>query len=230
MPSEEQVSPVAANGGDSKNDFMSFYPIFIDLSRRRCVVIGGGAVAQRRIEGLLEAGAIVTVVSPAITDALAQWVAQGALRHVARLYEAGDLAGCNLAFVATDDREVNQAVFSEARLRCVWINSADDPENCDFILPAVIRRGELSVAICTGGASPATTRAVREELESYFTADYARLVQIAGEVRRRLREKSLAVSSEAWNQALKGEFRRLLNEDRPDEAKALLLKTLGANT
>jgi siroheme synthase-like protein len=209
---------------------MGFYPIFIDMSRRRCVVIGGGAVAQRRIKGLLAAGAAVTVVSPLITDALGDLVAQGALRHVARVYQAGDLAGCQLAFVATGDSEVNQAVVSEAQLRGVWINSADDPENCDFILPAVVRRGELSIAISTGGASPATTRAVREELENYFTADYARLVQIAGAVRGELKKISLTASAEEWNRALKGEFRRLLKRDRDEQAKALLRKSLGAGS
>jgi siroheme synthase-like protein len=209
---------------------MGFYPIFVDVSRRRCVVIGGGVVAQRRIEGLLAAGAMVTVVSPVITDALASLVVQGALGHVARGYQAGDLAGCNLAFVATDDREVNQAIFAEGRLRGIWINSADDPENCDFILPAVVRRGELSIAISTGGASPATTRAVREELENYFTADYARLVQIAGAVRGELKKISLTASAEEWKRALKGEFRRLLTEDRDEQAKALLRKSLGAGS
>ena len=208
---------------------MGFYAIFIDASQRPCVVFGGGAVAQRRIEGLLAAGAIVTVVSPVLTGALMELVAQGALQHIARAYEAGDLAGYNLAFVATDNREVNQAILSEARLRGVWINSADDPGNCDFILPAVVRRGELSIAISTGGASPALTRAIREELDTYFTADYARLVQIAGAVREKLREKSLTVGADAWNQALKGEFRRLVNENRDEQAKALLLKTLGAD-
>jgi siroheme synthase-like protein len=209
---------------------MDYYPVFLDVSRRRCVVIGGGSVAQRRVEGLLAAGAKVTVVSPVITGALANLVAQGAVRHVARAYEPGDLAGCNLAFVATDDREVNESIFSEARLRGVWINSADDPENCDFILPAVVRRGELSVAISTGGASPATTRAIREELDTYFTPDYARLVRIAGEVRQELKDRSFAVTPDLWNQALKGEFRRLVTEDRMEQAKALLLKTLGADS
>jgi siroheme synthase-like protein len=209
---------------------MGFYPIFIDVSRRRCVVIGGGIVAQRRIEGLLSAAAVVTVVSPAITEALANLVAQGALRHIARVYQAGDLADCNLAFLAIDDREVHKAILSEARLRGVWINSADDPENCDFILPAVIRRGELAIAISTGGASPATTRVLREELENYFTADYARLVRIAGEVRTELKKNSLSASAEEWNRALKGEFRRLLAEDRDEQAKALLLKSLGAGS
>jgi siroheme synthase-like protein len=206
---------------------MGYYPIFLDVGR--CVVIGGGNVAQRRVEGLLAAGAAVTVVSPAITETLGKWVAQGALRHVARGYKTGDLAGCNLAFVATDDSEANAAIFSEARQRGIWINAADDPKNCDFILPAVVRRGELSVAVCTGGVSPATTRAIREELDAYLTADYARLVQIAGEVRRELKDKSLAASAEAWNQGLKGEFRRLIAEGKSEQAKTWLLKTLGAD-
>jgi siroheme synthase-like protein len=208
---------------------MGFYPIFLELRQRRCVVIGGGAVAQRRIEGLRAAEANVTAISPTITDALLKLVAEGALRHVARAYEAGDLAGYDLALVATGDRLVNQAVFVEARERGVWLNAADDPENCDFILPAVVRRGELSVAISTGGGSPAATRVIREELEDYFTPDYAPFVRIAGEVRRELKEKSLVAGARAWNQALTGETRRLLKDGRVEQAKAMLRKTLGAD-
>lgn len=208
---------------------MGFYPIFLDITRRRCVVIGGGPVAERRVEGLLASGAHLTLISPMVTDRLKNLAAQGAVRHLQRDYQAGDLAGYDLAFVATDDGTVNQAVFSEAGLRAIWINSADDPENCDFILPAVIRRGALAVAISTGGASPATTRAIREELENYFTLDYAALVQIAGEVRRELKDKSLAASPGAWHEALKGEIRPLLKEGRAEQAKALLLKKLGAD-
>jgi siroheme synthase-like protein len=212
-----------------KDKSMGYYPIYMELRQRRCVVLGGGAVAQRRITGLLAAGADVTAISPTITDALSKLVAAGALRHIARPYEAGDLAGYDLAFIATDDFVVNQAVFSEARVRGVWLNAADDPENCDFILPAVVRRGELSVAISTGGTSPAATRVIRDELENYITAEYAQLVQVAGEVRWALKEKSIAVSARAWNDALNGEFRRLLKQGQPEQAKAVLLKALGAD-
>ena len=209
---------------------MGFYPIFFDLNRRCCVVFGGGAVAERRVEGLLASGADLTLISPVVTDRLKKLAAQGAIRYLERGYEPGDLAGFELVFVATDDGAVNLAVFSEARSRAIWVNSADDPGNCDFILPAVIRRGDLSIAISTGGASPAATRMIREELEEYFTADYARLVQIAGEVRRSLRDKSIVSSPRAWNEALNGEFRRLVKEDQTARAKELLLKTLGADT
>jgi siroheme synthase-like protein len=208
---------------------MGYYPIFLDVSRGCCVVIGGGVVARRRVAGLLAAGARVTVVSPVITEELAQLVLAGAVEYVARAYEPGDLAGYKLAFVATDDGDVNQAIFSEARSRGVLVNCADDPARCDFILPAVIRRGELSVAVSTGGASPATTRAIREELDDYLTADYVPLVQIAAAVRQELKGERRTAKPEVWNRALKGEFRRLVSQGMRAQAKALLRKTLGVD-
>jgi len=209
---------------------VGYYPIFLEMKDRRCVVIGGGAVAERRVEGLVAVGANVTVISPAITEGLRDLLTQGAIRHVAREYQTGDRAGYDLFFVATDNLEINAVVSSEARSLRVWVNSADDPDHCDFILPGVIRRGDLTVAVSTGGVSPAVTRAIREELDEYFTADYARFVQIAGEVRRELREKSFSPGASAWNRALQGDFRRLIKEGRPVQAKELLLETLGAKS
>ena len=209
---------------------MGYYPIFLEMKDRRCVVIGGGAVAERRVEGLVAVGANVTVISPAITEGLRDLLTQGAIRHVAREYQTGDRAGYDLFFVATDNLEINAVVSSEARSLRVWVNSADDPDHCDFILPGVIRRGDLTVAVSTGGVSPAVTRAIREELDEYFTADYARFVQIAGEVRRELREKSFSPGASAWNRALQGDFRRLIKEGRPVQAKELLLEMLGAKS
>jgi precorrin-2 dehydrogenase / sirohydrochlorin ferrochelatase len=209
---------------------MGYYPIFLEMKDRRCVVIGGGAVAERKVEGLVAVGANVTVISPVITDGLRDLLTQGAIRHVAREYQASDRAGYDLVFVATDNSEINAAVFSEARSLRIWVNSADDPDHCDFILPAVIRRGDLTVAVSTGGASPTVARAIREELDEYFTADYARFIQIAGEVRRELREKSVSPPASAWNRALQGDFRRLIKEGRPVQAKELLLETLGAKS
>jgi len=209
---------------------VGYYPIFLEMKDRRCVVIGGGAVAERRVEGLVAVGANVTVISPAITEGLRDLLTQGAIRHVAREYQTGDRAGYDLFFVATDNLEINAVVSSEARSLRVWVNSADDPDHCDFILPGVIRRGDLTVAVSTGGVSPAVTRAIREELDEYFHADYARFVQIAGEVRRELREKSFSPGASAWNRALQGDFRRLIKEGRPVQAKELLLEMLGAKS
>ena len=119
---------------------MRYYPVFLDLTGRRCIVIGGGVVAERRVDGLLAAGAHVTVVSPEISEGLRRLILQSSLEHLARKYERGDLAGFAIAFVATDDGTVNAAVFDEARTRGIWVNCADDPSHCDFISPAVIRR------------------------------------------------------------------------------------------
>ena len=207
---------------------MGFYPLFLELAGRACVVIGGGAVAERKVEGLLQVGATVTVISPALTARLEEWVKEGRTRHVGREYVVGDLAGSQLAFVATDDGEVNAAVSREGRERGVWVNAADDPAHCDFILPSILRRGDLVIAVGTGGSSPALSRAVREELDAYFTEDYAVLAEVVAEVRRELRERGRLPGGEAWRQALDGDLRRLIADGRRQEAKSHLLLRLRA--
>jgi len=209
---------------------MSYFPIVVEMTGRRCLVIGGGAVAERKIAGLLEVGAEVTVISPKVTEAISHWSKNNSIQLTARCYQNGDLSGHELVFVATDDADVNDRVYQEGKSCGAWVNAADDPARCDFILPAVIRRGDLTVAVSTGGASPAATRAIREELEGYFSEDYARLVQAAAEVRAELKEKSLSVGAGAWNSALKGEFRRLIREGQTEQAKEFLLTTLGARS
>lgn len=207
---------------------MGYYPIFLEMTGRRCVVIGGGGVAERKVERLLEVGASVTVVSPSLTARLEAWAKEKRIRHVARDYGPGGLAGCQLAFVATDDGRVNADVAREGKERGVWVNAADDPANCDFILPSVLRRGELAVAVATGGSSPALSRAVREELEAYFTPDYAVLAEVVSEVRRELKERARLPGAEAWQKVLDGDLRRLISEGRREEAKARLLWRLRA--
>ena len=209
---------------------MSYFPIVLEMTGRRCLVIGGGVIAERKIAGLLGVGAEVTVIIPEVTPAILNWSKNNSIQLTARCYQNGDLSGHELVFVATDDPDVNDQVYQEGRSCGVWVNVADDPTHCDFILPAVIRRGDLTVAISTGGASPAATRAIREELEGYFTDDYVQLVQVAAEVRTELKEKSVNVDADAWNNALKGEFRRLIRAGRPEQAKEFLLTTLGAES
>jgi precorrin-2 dehydrogenase len=207
---------------------MGYYPIFLELAGRPCLVVGGGAIAERKVEGLLAVGATVTVVSPELSAPLRALVDTGQLRHVARGYRHGDLDGHQLAFVATDDGAVNAAVAREGRERGVWVNAADDPAHCAFILPSVLRRGELQVAVATGGTSPALSRAIREELEAYFTDDYAALSRLAADVRRELGAVRYRAGAEAWRRALGADLRRLLAEGRHDEARARLLERLGA--
>ena len=191
------------------------------------MVIGGGAVAERKVEGLLGAGAAVTVVSPTLTSRLTAWAREGRIVHREREYRSEDLAGAQLAFVATEDGRVNEAVAHDAHAAGIWVNAADDPAHCDFILPSVLRRGHLVVAVTTGGASPALARAIREELEAYFTEDYAVLAAIVAEARRDLGRGAHGLTAEAWHRALDADLRRLIAEGRRGEAKAHLLRRLG---
>ena len=167
------------------------------------------------------------MLAPDVTDVVAGLSKQNAIRFTARCYEAGDLDGFELAFVATDDPQVNAAVYREGRSRGVWVNSADDPARCDFILPSVLRRGALTVAVSTGGTSPALARTVREELELYFTQEYESLAKLAAEVREELSNRSITVPFETWRRALSGEVRQLLMHSDFTRAKSHLLKELG---
>jgi siroheme synthase-like protein len=209
---------------------MGYYPVLLDLAGRRCVMIGGGVIAERRVDGLVTAGARVTVISPRLTPALAALAAQGRIEHEPRGYRVGDLAGADLAFVATDAGEVNAAVAREARERRIWVNAADDPARCTFILPALVRRGDLTVAVATGGSSPALARAIREELEAYLTDDYTTLAAIAAEARREIRASGRPVTAEAWRRALGPEVRRLIAERGREDAKHRLLELLEAGS
>ena len=204
------------------------YPLIVDLTGRRCVVIGGGDVAARKFEGLLVAKAAVTVVSPKLSEGLEARVARGEIEVERRRYRRGDLAGASLAFVATGDTRLAAAIAREGRSQGVWVNAADDPEHCDFFLPSVLRRGPLLVAVATGGGSPALARAVREEIERWLPGDYAELAETVAEVRRELRARGVSPDASAWNRALSAEVRRVTRDGGRHEARARLLSSLGA--
>ncbi|MBM4296194.1 MAG: bifunctional precorrin-2 dehydrogenase/sirohydrochlorin ferrochelatase [Deltaproteobacteria bacterium] len=206
---------------------MSYYPIFLEMKRRRCLVIGGGAVAERKIASLLEAGAEVAVISPEASENILRWSKEKSVEYIARHYRPGDLTEFEIVFVATDDRAVSGQVFKEGRSLGVWVNAADDPARCDFILPSVLRRGELTVAVSSGGRSPALARTIREELELYFTEDYERLAALAAEAREELRARGMNAPFEAWRRALSGEVRQLLMRGEVARAKSVLLRELG---
>ena len=208
---------------------MRYYPIYLDMAGRPCAVIGGGEVAERKVAGLLEAGAEVAVISPDVTDNILRWSKENAIALIARRYQPGDLATFDLVFVATDDRAVSEQAGKEGHSLGVWINAADDPAHCDFILPSMFRRGDLTVAISTGGKSPALARMIREELELYFTEEYALLTQLAAEVRDELRARAINAPFETWRRALSGEVRQLLMRGEIARAKALVLKEFGVS-
>ena len=156
------------------------YPIFLDLSDRRCVVVGGGEVANRKARKLLQARARVVVISPEVGAELESVVFEVHRRP----YRGGDLEGAYLAFAATDAREVNAAVAREAKERGVPVNVADRPSEGDFALPSTLRRGRLQVAVSTGGASPTLARRIRGELEGAFGPEWAGIVEELNTARR----------------------------------------------
>jgi len=166
---------------------MRSYPVnLIDLSNRKCIVIGGGTVALRKVEGLLASGADVSVISPALVQGLAELHAAGKIASIAREYQEDDLDAAWLVIAATDDPAVNHAVAAGAMRRGQLVNVVDDPEHSNFIVPAVVRRGELALAICTGGASPALSRRLRERLEELIGPEYGDLAALLAELRPQL--------------------------------------------
>jgi precorrin-2 dehydrogenase/sirohydrochlorin ferrochelatase len=165
---------------------MAYIPIFLDVTGRDCVVVGGGEVAARKVESLLEAGARVTVVSPHLSPPLESLAANGSVIHIARDYRRGDIRGCVLAYAATDDPKLHRELAAEARAHGIPLNVVDVPELCTFIAPAVMKRGALQIAISTGGASPAFAARLRRELEDRFGTEYARTLEVLRAARRRL--------------------------------------------
>lgn len=196
------------------------------------LVIGGGQLALEKVAGLLAAGARVSVVALGLTEELAALRDAGRIEHLARDYQSGDMYGRALVMAARGDASANPSLHADARAIGVPLNAADDPANCDFILPAVVRRAPLTVAISTGGGSPAMARRVREELSDYLDAETSSLADLVAEVRAELRERGTfhSIPSDAWQTAMDGPLRILLAQRRRDEAKALLLTRLNAAT
>ena len=165
---------------------MGYIPIFLDVTDRECVVVGGGEVAARKVESLLEAGARVTVVSPRLSPSMQMMVPRGLVAHIARDYQRGDIVGCVLAYAATDDPKLHREIAAEARALGIPLNVVDVPELCTFIAPAIVKRGALQIAISTAGASPAFAARLRRELEDQFGPEYALTLEVLRAARRRL--------------------------------------------
>jgi precorrin-2 dehydrogenase/sirohydrochlorin ferrochelatase len=179
---------------------LTYYPIFLDLTQRRCLVVGGGTVAERKVQGLLEARAAVTVVSPILTTALTRWAVEGVLTCLPRTFQDDDVEGHTLVIAATDRVETNLQVAAAARRRNLWVNVVDTPQACDFIAPAVVRRGSLQIAISTGGKSPLLAKRLRQGLEALIGEEYAELTDVLGAMRTAMRYRG--EPSEVWHALL----------------------------
>lgn len=161
----------------------TYYPVFLDLEGRRVVVIGAGGVGQRKIKTLAEYGADVHVISPETTPLVESLAAEGKITYHARPYEKGDLAGAFMVVCATNIAEVNREVYLEAEKLGSLLNMVDYPPYCNFIVPSIVRRGPLQIAISTGGAAPVVARTIRAEIEDAYGDEWGEYVRTLGEVR-----------------------------------------------
>jgi len=184
-----------------------YYPLMVDLTGRRCLVVGGGVVAERKVRALLEAGGEVLVVSPALTPGLEALKREGRIVHLARPYQPGDLAGSFLVFGATDDHRVNRRLADEAKAAGVLANMGDSPTSGTFLAPAVLTRGDLVIAISTGGGSPALAKKLRQRLEQTIGPEYEAYLTALRLLRERARR---AIADPRARQAV---FRRAVESD-----------------
>ena len=166
---------------------MSLFPIFVKLEGRLIVLIGGGAVAEQKIPGVLTAGARVRLVSPRVTPQIAEWVRFGKIDWLPKKFAAGDLDGAFLAIAATSDSRLNSEVFQAAEQRGILCNAVDDTAHCHFYYGAVVQRGDLQIAISTNGKSPALAQRLRKEMEEQFGPEYEVWLQWLGAARDSLR-------------------------------------------
>jgi len=164
---------------------VNYYPAYLNLQGKKTVVVGGGTIAERKVLSLLHAGAAVTIISPAITARLRKEKEKKSLTHIARSYRKGDLRGAFLVIAATDDSSINTQIAKDAPS---LVNVVDVPKECSFIAPSVIKRGPLTIAISTGGVSPAFSKTIRQELEKFYGPEISRYLTFV----RGMRKKALA--------------------------------------
>ncbi len=190
----------------------AFYPIFLDLAKRDVVLLGGHRPALEKVRGLLAAGARVTVVAPRLEPELSTLVAEGKVFHRPRPYRPGDLVGAFLALSVLADPEANDRFWAEAQALGIPANVMDDPPRCSFIAPAVVRRGDLGVAISTGGKAPALAVRLRERLEGELGEEHARFLELAGRLRAPLasRHPQFGERKAIWYRLVDSEILELL--------------------
>lgn len=197
------------------------------MAGRACLVVGAGPVAARKARSLLDCGAVVTVVAPEVCDDMARLAP---LTIERRPYVPGDAAAFRLVVTATGDPTVDQAVYADAEAAGVWVNSADDGAHCTFILPSVHRDGPVTVAVSTGGSSPALASWLRHRLAGQSGPGLAELAQLLGQARQQLRAAGVSTESVDWAALLDGPLPELVRSGRLDEARSLLESATGVET
>jgi siroheme synthase-like protein len=205
------------------------YPVNLIVAGRRCVVVGAGRIAARKIDALLAAGADVHVVAPKLSEPVREWRDERRITVDERGFVASDLDDAWLATAATDDPVVNHAVFEAGADRRVWVNSADDPDNCSFTLMSVIRRGDLVVTVGTGGRSPALAAWLKERLTAELGPEYEALLELLSEAREAMRAEGRSTEDADWKRALDSGMLDLIRAGRVGDAKELLRSCLSSS-
>ncbi len=204
----------------------TFYPVFLNLNGRRCIVIGGGQIAEGKVLKLIDSGAKIVVISPDATQNIREIAGRGDVELNLRKYQTGDLAGAFLVIAATNDRVVNQEIFEEAESLGVLLNAVDDPPRCSFIAPSIVERGPVTLAISTGGASPALARKLRETLAESPALDWADATGVLSKARQVIKEQQVAVDPQRWQCCMTPELLALARSGREHEALEMLMNGL----
>jgi precorrin-2 dehydrogenase/sirohydrochlorin ferrochelatase len=205
---------------------LKYYPIFLDIRDKKCVIVGGGEVAARKAERLLDCGAKVFVISSKLSPVLAALKEKNIICHIAAVYSVDLIHGAALVIGATDDEKTNAQISLDARNKSIPVNIADDPQKCDFILPSVIQRGDLAITIGTGGKSPALARHLREELESRYGEEYEIFLNILGNLRVKM-VKNEGIGKDWFESLLAAGILDLIREKDRDKVKTIVQKITG---
>ena len=204
----------------------AYYPVFIDVSDRQCVVIGGGSIGEEKVHKLLDCGARLVVISPDVNAGVRELADSGGVTWVQRDYQPGDLKGAFIAIAATDDNKVNRLIADEANERNVLLNVVDVTHLCTFIAPSVARRGDVTIATSTGGASPALARKFREELSGSRLLEYADLTPLLSEARAELKRLRVTVDPNHWQTCITENLLDMVQAGKTEEAKNTLMSNL----
>lgn len=208
---------------------MKFYPISLDISNEKCVVVGGGDVAERKIMRLLECGARVVLVGKTITPGLRAMKDEETIEHVPDDYREEHIEGAFLVIGATDRNDVNERIYRDSRSRGILVNVVDEPARCNFIVPAIFRRKDLLIAISTGGKSPALARKLREKMEEKYGPEYGILLDIMGNVRKKIiaRGGTSAENKRIFESVLDSDILRHIREEEWDRAREIVRDLTG---
>lgn len=208
---------------------MGYYPVFLDLDQTRCLVVGGGAIAERKVEALLAAGGEVTLISPELTAALHALEAAGRLTVQQRSYQRGDLDTVGLVIAATDDPALQRQIAADAKQANILCNIVDQPALCSFIVPAVVQQGDLTIAVSTNGASPALAKKIRQDLAEQFGPEYAVALRLLRRIRERLihEQRSAKDRQRLLTGLVESSLLDYLRDRQTDKLNTLLQQTLG---